>query len=107
MLAEPMNPDYLAPDLNWVELLEELKQKLGVRSDAALARHLGFTPQFVSDVRRGGKPASPLLKYRVLDLLLPQWTASAALSLLDQEVRVLVLERLRDAKPAGAVPRAR
>jgi transcriptional regulator with XRE-family HTH domain len=81
--------------MDWVEKFDELKKKLGLSSDAALARALGVTPQYLSDVRKGGKPASPLLKFRVLDKLAHTWTEAAALDLLPDEVRALVREKLR------------
>ena len=81
--------------MDWIEKLDELKQKLDFPSDAALARALGVTPQYLSDVRRGGKPPSPLLKFRVLDKLAYAWTEAAALDLLPDEVRALVKDKLR------------
>lgn len=88
--------------MDWIEKLDELKLKLELGSDAGLARALEVTPQYLSDVRRGGKPPSPLLKFRVLDKLLQSWTESAALDLLPDEVRELVKDRLRNSHGKAA-----
>jgi transcriptional regulator with XRE-family HTH domain len=104
--------------MNWIEKLDEVKQKLGYPSDAALARALGVTRQYLSDVRRGGKPPSPLLKFRILDKLAYAWTEGTALDLLSDDVREAVKAKLREFQgiheldgehvpPANEVKRAR
>lgn len=45
-----------APD--WLELLDEVKQKESIRSDAQLATTLGITRGYLCDIRKGRKAVS-------------------------------------------------
>ena len=88
----------------WVERIDALKQQLGLTSDAALARRLGVTPQYLSDVRKGGKPASPLLKFRILDLSAYVWTEDTVLDLLPEELKDAVAAKLHAIQARGDGP---
>ena len=92
--------------MDWIDKLDELKARLGVSSDAALARVLEVTPQYLSDVRRGGKPPSPLLKFKVLDKLAYSWTEDTVLDLLPDELRIMVKQKLRSVQSSGRAERA-
>jgi hypothetical protein len=72
--------------------LEAIKQRRGLSSDKALAHLLGFTAQYLSDVRRGGKPPSQRFKFMVLDQDERLWTRERLLLLLEEGVASLVLQ---------------
>ena len=86
--------------MNWLEMLDQMKESLGLRSDAAMARRLGVTPQYLSDVRRGAKQPSAMLKFRILDKMDFAWTDDTVLELLPEELRDLVEAKVQAARGA-------
>lgn len=53
----------------WSPLLDQLKEKESLKSDAALARLLGVTRSFISAVRANRKNISPELGEKIFELL--------------------------------------
>ena len=91
-----MTPSSQDQNAVWIGHLDDLKARLNLNSDAKLARHLGFSPRYLSDVRKHGKPASAMLKFRVLDAFGLGWDMHTVLELLPDDVRDCVIAKLRD-----------
>ncbi len=71
--------------MNWPEIIEKLleERQLSLRG---LAASLDLSHVYLSAVRKGTQPASPMLKFKLLDMLGYDMTRDVLLKLLPDEV---------------------
>lgn len=71
--------------MDWPKLINETLERRGL-SVRALAVELGISDVFLGAVRKGAQPASPMLKFKLLDMLGYDMTRDVLLKLLPDEV---------------------
>lgn len=76
---------------SWLSRLDQVKARAALTTDKQLANHLGISPQFLSNVKKG-IPFSPQLKVRIMDRLGYQLGRDALLMLLPSDVANLIRE---------------
>lgn len=94
----------------WDELLDELKVRNSIKSDAKLAAELGISPAALAHARVGRQPLPLRAKVELWSKLRREFTLEMVIDLLPNEVRARILQdtgRTRSMEADGAGSRSR
>lgn len=83
---------------DWGQKIKDLAEKREI-SIRAFAEELGVSSTYLHKVVNGEKPASPLLKAKILDREVFEWGIEELIEILPEEVSKFILEKKRTKCP--------